>query len=887
MEEKTIKFTADNQNLFSYNIHYFRYDGQQQEWDIWTWEDGCEGREVDFTGVDQEGFATAIITSVEDHINVITRPGNWSSQEEDRRVEMPEGKREVDVWLIEDDTKVYYSNIGLDTAHRIRAAFMDSFTSINILTTKNIAEEELHQFYIKQFASELSIALQVCKLSERSYSLTVAHGAIDVTKVYLVGHPKLNAAKLVYRNVLDDQQFYYSGEDLGLTYTLSASGFKLWAPTAAGVAVAIYENSGQYNSLGWVDMHSDGQETPMVRNNNGVWSTVITGNLVGKFYMYKLTFADWTVNYVVDPYARAVGANGARAAIIDMKSTDPEGWTKDRKPSLMEANDAIIYELHVRDFSINESSGVTPCNRGKFAAFTEAGLTDEYGNKLGIDHLVELGITHVHLLPVYDFQTVNELTVDDPSSAERKYNWGYDPQNYNVPEGSYSSDVSNASARISEFKRMVKALHDKGIRVVMDVVYNHTYSIKRGPFQNIVPGYFYRTKANGAYSNGSGCGNELATERPMVSKFIKESVRYWAKEYHIDGFRFDLMGLIDVTTMKELTEELHSKVDASILIYGEPWVAASTTLPYSEQTLKGTQRDSQFAVFNDHFRNAIKGDSDSIAKGFATGNVETLDVIAQGVRGAIDDFTNAASESINYVTAHDNLNLWDKIVKTQGLFDELNMLHMKNGALIGGGDVAEAVAHAKPYLHVQAGNVLGNETVKRSLLANGIVLTSQGIPFIHAGDEFLRSKYGDHNSYRSSDLINGIDWRNKEKFKDVYRYYQGLIKLRREHPAFRMSSRHDINNYLHILYQHDGVLAFRLGDHANFDTWKNIIVIYNGKDEPRELLLPESTWWHVVVNGNAAGTKSLTTVSGTVKVDAISMMVLYEEGDLSVKPFSF
>lgn len=887
-EDKIITFTTEKDPgaLNTYNIHYFRYDGKQTEWDIWTWEDGRDGREVDFSGTDENGFATTAITSFAGSIYVITRPGSWSSQEPDRIITMPAGQNAVDVWLVEGDTKVYYSFEELNLGETIQSAYMDSLTTIDVATTKELADEQLEHFYIENSADNSKIEAAARRLGDRRYRLTVAANEIDVTKAYTVGHAELTGTRLVYRNVLDDKQFYYNGSDLGLSYNKTASTFKLWAPTASEVAVAIYDDAGQYNSAGKVVDHTGGVEVTLERSSNGVWSGTVNGDLAGKYYMYRVEFADGTSNYVVDPYARAVAANGARTAIVDLAATDPDRWQQDSKPPFINATDAIIYELHIRDFSISDSSGVSEANKGKYAAFTETGLVDEHGNALGIDHLAELGITHVHLLPAYDFQTVNELTVNDPASSNPKFNWGYDPQNYNVPEGSYSSDAANPTARITEFKQMVQALHEKGIRVVMDVVYNHTYSIEDGPFNKIVPGYYYRTNSDGSYSNGSGVGNEIATERPMVRKYIKDSVSYWAKEYNVDGFRFDLMGIIDTTTMKELTEELHSEVDPSILIYGEPWMGGSTPLPGSEQTVKGSQKNLDFAVFNDNFRSAIKGDSDGAGKGFATGNLDTVDGLVHGIKGATDDFTAAPTETINYVTAHDNLNLWDKVLNTQGLFEELGMLNIKDGVLLDGGDVAEAVANAKPYRDIDPEHVLENETVKRSLLANGIVLTSQGIPFIHAGDELLRSKYGDHNSYRSPDAVNQINWSNKASFTDVNEYYKGLIKLRKEHPAFRMTTKEEINSKLQVLQRDNGIVAFKLGEHANYDAWKNIIVVYNGAGEARSLSLPAGEW-KIVVDESAAGTAALATVSDSVTVEPISMMVLYDESnDYEAKPAS-
>ncbi len=672
---------------------------------------------------------------------------------------------------------------------------------------------------------------------------------------------------------------YYEGRDLGCSYAPQGSLFKVWAPTASLVSLVLYKETGHYNSQGLVTDHCNGHEIVMEKDGSGVWSSYNSGDLKGLFYMYKTEFVDGSVQYAVDPYAKAVSANGARTAIVDLKSTNPVGWYEDAKPPLCHPTDSIIYELHVRDFSAYNDSGM--CHKGKYKAFTEIGLKDAYGNALGMDHLAELGITHVHLLPVFDYKTVNELH-DDSDTALYPYNWGYDPQNFNVPEGSYSSDANNPLTRIVEFKEMIQAFHRKGIRVIMDVVYNHTFTVEDGPFEPFVPGYFYRTDHAGRLSNGSGVGNEIASERPMVRKYIKDSVRYWAEEYHVDGFRFDLIGLTDTQTVKEITNELIEEVDPTLIFYGEPWTGGTT--PLTQQTLKGTQKGEQFALFNDHFRNAIKGDSDSWGRGFATGERGKELEIMMGVSGSIHDFTYSPAETINYVTVHDNLNLWDKVLTTEGLGQEAGLLNSVGGLLEQSFD-HEGMKAADPYKSVNKRNVLTSDTVRRTILANGIVLTSQGIPLFQAGDEMLRSKFGDHNSYRSGDLINAIRWDNKRRFRPLFEYYQGLIALRKSHPAFRMHTREQIEEHLDVLQCRGHVVAYRLRDHANGDIWHNIIIIYNGNMEEVEVEIPvSSTGWNIAVNDRSAGTESMGMVFGDcVAVPKLSMMVLYEEKD--AKPY--
>lgn len=670
---------------------------------------------------------------------------------------------------------------------------------------------------------------------------------------------------------------YKTNIKLGVTYRKNKSVFRLWAPTARAVSLVLYKDAGIYDESGLVMDHEGGQEIRMNRGDNGVWTSIITGDLAGRYYLYKIKHDHGGYRFAVDPYATAVSANGCRGAIVDPEACRPDGWVFDSSPPPIQPTDAVLYELHVRDFSISSDSGMK--YKGKYKAFTEHGLKDEYGNSLGIDHLAELGVTHVQLLPISDFRTVNELEETGPYYTGKEYNWGYDPQNYNVPEGSYSTDPTKPEVRIRECKEMIMALHNKGIRVIMDVVYNHTYTVDDGPFEPIVPGYFYRRHENGELSNGSGVGNELATEKPMVRKYIKDSLRYWVEEYHIDGFRFDLMALIDKTTMFEIVEELRREVKPSLLIYGEPWTGAES--PLVSKTIKGSQRGKGFAVFNDHFRYAIKGDNDGSEKGFATGASGFEKAVAEGMLGSIHDFTYAASETINYVTVHDNLNLWDKVLTAMGLGRKAGLLHMKNGVPVDGGDIWKKVFESQPYFAVSDDDILNSEPVRRSLLANSIVLLSQGIPLIHAGDELLRSKFGDHNSYRSGDAVNAIRWENKARFLPVFQYYKGLLELRRKHSSFRMVDREQIEKNMSIIRCGEQIVAYQLENNGSGDSWNKIVVIVNGRCSDTVMELPASPYiWNVVVNDKRAGIETLMEIDASkVTVPKLSVMVLYADED--------
>ncbi len=872
--EKEIKI---QQTMYEFIINYYRYDKNYTDWDMWLWQEGKDGKEYEFNqGVVGE-YVRAVHKFTTDQINVITRPGNWSSQEAVRTIKVQQGTK-VEVWIIEGETKVYYNESEVNLSESIRVAMMDSLNEINVFLSHGLKGDNLASFELVDKSNGEKIEVNRQKVSDRHVKLTVINPSkIDVTKLYEVTSSQYRPAVVTMRKILDNPKYFYKGNDLGLTYSSNKGNFKLWAPTAKKVSVALYQQQGQFNEFGRVTDHTGGQETEMTRASNGVWSVEINENLAGKFYMYRVEFADGTVNYAVDPYAKAVSANGQRTAIVDLRNTVPTNWRQNYKPQFISPVDAIIYEIHVRDLSISSDSGAT--NKGKFVAFTEEGTKGPNGVKTGIDHIKELGVTHVHLLPAYDFYTVDETKLNIP-----QYNWGYDPQNYNVPEGSYATDPYNPQIRVKEFKEMVQALHNNGLRVIMDVVYNHTYETGGSPFDAVVPGYFYRTDELGRYTNGSGCGNEVASERPMVRKYIIDSVKYWANEYNVDGFRFDLMGLIDVGTMEQLTNELHA-IDPTILVYGEPWQAGGSPLSGELQTVKGKQKDKNFAVFNDNFRGAIKGGSDDVSKGFATGQLGREQEIMVGVKAAINDFANSPSEVINYVTAHDNLLLWDKVIKTQGLEQQEGFLNLNNGVLVNGGSIEDAVNGTTPHHAVDKNNVLANETVKRTLLANGIVLTSQGVPFIHAGEEILRTKFGDHNSYRSPDAINMLRWHWKEDFKPVFDYYQGLITLRKQHPAFRIQTKEGIEGSLKVLRQDNNVVAYQLADYANNDTWRNIIVIYNGNTTAREVSLPTSGSWNIVVNHEKAGTEVLQTIQGNkVNVEGLSMMVLYDQQEESYTP---
>jgi pullulanase len=607
----------------------------------------------------------------------------------------------------------------------------------------------------------------------------------------------------------------YEGSDLGLTYSSKKSVFKIWSPPASEARLMIYEKG----------LGGDPISTyRMKKGKNGVWSAKVKGNLEGKYYTFQVRVNNTWLAESPDPYAKAVGVNGKRGQVVDMKKTNPEGWEADKRPAQKSYADIILYELHLRDLSVHTSSGIK--NKGKFLGLAQTGTKSPDGLSTGLDHLKELGITHVHLLPSFDFMSVDETTLD-----KNNFNWGYDPQNYNVPEGSYSTDPYDGKVRIREFKQMVKTLHDNGIRVIMDVVYNHTGATQESVFNQFVPRYYYRQDEKGGFSNASACGNEVASERYMVRKFIVESMLYWAKEYHVDGFRVDLMGIHDIETMNQTMRELR-KIDPTIFMYGEGWTAGGSPLDEKDRAIKiNTLKLDGIAAFSDEFRDAVKGYVfDAKAKGFVSGEKGLEESVKFGMVGAIQhpgvnnekvNYSNAAwanlpTQCINYVSCHDNHTLWDRLKNSCPAASEADLLRMNK-------------------------------------LAQTMVLTSQGVPFLHAGEEFVRTKFGVENSFNSPDNINQINWENKKKHHDLFEYYKSLIELRKQHPAFRMNDPALIRQHLEFLpYPIDNVLGYMLKDNANGDSWKRILLIFNGNDVEKSVTIPPGKWTVICQEGKIA-----------------------------------
>ncbi|MDE5929569.1 MAG: type I pullulanase [Muribaculaceae bacterium] len=629
----------------------------------------------------------------------------------------------------------------------------------------------------------------------------------------------------------------YNGQDLELTVNDSGTHFALWSPEAQEARVLLYDSD--RNTPATVTL-------AMIKGGNGVWRVSVPEKLYGKFYTFQIRHQGKWLDETPGVWAKAVGTNGLRAAIIDFDSTNPEGWAEDKGPEVASITDAVLYEMHHRDFSVHPSSGIV--NKGKFLALTEEQTRSTAGDPTGIEHLKQLGITHVHILPSYDYNSVDESNL--PSN---QYNWGYDPYNYNAPEGSYSTNPADPKARIREMKEMVQALHNAGIGVVMDVVYNHTANNDDSNFSLTAPGYYYRHRPDGSYSDASGCGNETASDRRQMRDYIVNSVKYWAEEYHIDGFRFDLMAIHDIETMNEVAAEL-KKINPSIFVYGEGWTAGDSPLPAERRALKeNVAKMDGIAVFSDDIRDAVKGHySNAEDRGFATGkpgNEETvkIGIVASTAHPQVDysrgnnskfAYASAPTQIINYVSCHDDLTLTDKLAKSMPGSTE-------------------------------------DQRQRAARLAQTIVLTSQGTPFIFAGEEVFRDKKGVHNSYKSPDSINAIDWNLKQKNADQFEYYRQLIRLRKEHPAFRMTTAADIAR--HLVFDKENrqnVVSYSLKDHANGDSWKEIKLVFNGNTEAVTVNIPKGDWTVVAYDGKIDPDGLGETRGGKTEIPATSAYII-------------
>jgi len=697
---------------------------------------------------------------------------------------------------------------------------MDKFDDLGIIVRKGewLSKDVPEDRFINKFGAN-----GVTEVWLRQGDPTI-HYSLPTTPAPI---PLGNKLAELYDSADFSEKYTYTGNDLGNTYSPAATKFRVWAPTAIAVTLVTYAKADSPLSAA--------VETRMSFDVNGTWIATLKGDQEGLIYNYRVTLENKT-NEAVDPYVRATTINGVRGVVINLDKTDPKVWKKSKPAFSGKATDAVIYELHVRDLSMDSSSGISAKNRGKYLAFTELN-TKSGGVSTGISAIKDLGVTHVELLPFYDFASVDE--------AAPTFNWGYDPANYNVPEGSYSSDPANPTARITELKQAIQSMHSIGLRVNMDVVYNHVYDTSKFSQNLITPGYFFRTDESGALTNGTGVGNDVASERPMVRKFIVDSVKYWATEYNLDGFRFDLMGIMDVKTINEITAAL-KVIDPTIIVIGEGWEMGTL-----DKDLRASQTNiaklNNVAHFNDQIRDGIKG---SVFKasdtGWATGKISAVGDIYPGIVGNTDYnplflnkwTTSSPLQSVNYVESHDNLTLADKLTAS--------------------------VKGISP-----------SGVAQLSQFATSIAFLSQGVPFMQAGQEFLRSKNGDDNSYKSDDATNSIKWSTKLKFTSTVNYYKGLIALRAAHPAFRMTSTAAIKANLKFLKGTDTLVAYTINGKAVGDKAKTIVVIHNADSSGATVTLPNSKNWNIIAKGSQIGTKTLQVLkAGKVVVPGQSTMVL-------------
>lgn len=839
---------VEDTNQITLKLHYDRPDNEYTDWNAWMWLDGKDGAAYDFEEEDGEKVATITVDGrANSVVKYIIRKGEWESKD-------IESDRQMDISDVLSGTVHYYVKSGVKEATRVlgddvltgvkvKSAKYDADTNQVVVTTSLPVNADVTGLFAVKHGDQTEIEISDVSAEENTYTLTLKEnisGMKDMLKTYILtfdGYDYPISMPSVYSAEEFETEYTYNGNDLGATWSSEKTTFKVWAPTAETVQVKLYESGtkGTDDCIDTLDMQ---------KGEKGVWTAEKTGDLNGKYYTYLVT-VDGKTNEACDPYARTTGVNGNRAMILDLDSTDPQGWSQDASPNQgMSYTDSIIYELHVRDLSSDSSSGIK--NTGKFLGLTERGTKNATGQATGLDHIIDLGITHLHLLPSYDYGSVDETRLN-----EAQFNWGYDPVNYNVPEGSYSTDPYNGEVRVKEMKQMVKTLHENNINVVMDVVYNHVYSAESFCFNQIVPQYFSRLNEDGSYSNGSGCGNDTASERSMVKKYIVDSVKYWADEYHIDGFRFDLVGLLDTETVNEIVTEVH-KTHPNVLFYGEGWtmVTCVSKEGYTMATQVNSEQTPDFAYFSDTIRDGLKGSVfEAESTGFVSGMKGQEALIAQCFT-ATTDWCKSPAQTVNYASCHDNYTLKDKL------------------------DVSRADATEA-------------DRIKMNNLAAAVYMTSQGIPFIHAGEELLRTKVDEtgnieHNSYNSSDYVNAIKWSNldKEEYRQVRDYYKGLIELRKNHKAFRLQTAEEVDANVDYVQIKNGPMMFVIKgkDSIPGEVADEIVVIFNANTTKKTFRITDygasMGEWKVCVNDEKAGIEAISTTDGEVTVQPLSAMVL-------------
>lgn len=863
MDKKRIE-AYNKKDALKINVHYYSFDGKYKDISAYSWPGEQAGGSYPFVKKDDFGGVYHIgYTDLKDiktaGLTFYLANGKEDAQKK-REIDLTKAKNNVlDVYTVQGNSEVWYSKEEVNKTPQIVTAAFTEKTSKEIefslskpIDTSN--EKEVEKFKV---TDQEGVEYGIVKIwtetpGVETNAALIMEEALDLSKTYTLSREgydsKVVSIGKVFSSKEFEEAFSYEGDDLGAVYTKEKTNFRVWAPTASEVRLNLYESGSGDNLIQTVDM---------IKDVKGTWIYEAKGDLNGTYYTYSVT-VDGITNEAVDLYARSTGVNGERGMILDLDSTDPSGFSSEKRPAFINPTDAIIYELHIRDLSSDKSSGIK--NVGKFLEFTEKGTTNSNGTATGLDHLIDLGVTHVQILPSFDYASVDESKTDS-----NQFNWGYDPKNYNTPEGSYSTNAEDGSVRVNEYKQMVQSLHKNNIRVIMDVVYNHTFNTDESNFQKIVPNYYYR-KNGEAFSNASGCGNETASERSMMRKYIVDSVVYWATEYHVDGFRFDLMGIHDTETMNAVREALN-EVDPSIIIYGEGWTGGDSVLDEADRAVKKNMYAVQgIAAFSDDIRDGMKGNVfDANDTGFVSGKEGMEETIKYAVAGAVEHeqvdvskneksdkfWAKAPTQTINYASCHDNLTLWDKL----------------------------ATSNAEDSVE---------DRIKMNKLCSAIVFTSQGIPFFQAGEELLRSKPSavtegafDENSYNSPDSTNSIKWDTKDENIDVYNYYKGLIAFRKSHNALRMTTAEEVQKNLKFMTDLPAnVVGYTIENSPNKEVADSLMVVYNANKDAINVTLPEGSW-NVYVNGETAGCNVLETVKGSVSVEGISAMVLVKESKKS------
>ena len=884
---KTTVIDPDSPKIF---IHYYRFNADYTDWNVWGWQNKPEGLdgsayyfEDDDTAIEYNFGGKVLMININEtfpeitRLGFIVRRGNWLAKDidADRFVDIPTlaANEEFHIYLVEGDERIgtfLGDPDGPSKNPKLKFAYFTALNEIKFEGTETLNSESI---VVK--ADGVSQEITARNVVGAIGTVTLA-SEVDFSKTYTIeatfSDLETRSFPVTFDGIYDSEAFElafgYEGDDLGAYVTETSTTFRLWAPVSQSVTLNLYD-TGTPQEFGGSNDPIDTIE--MTKDVKGTYYYEELGNLHGTYYTYTVNNGGTEVE-VIDPYAKSAGVNGLRGMVVDFAQLNPVGFSYDFRPNnMVNATDAIIYELHVRDLTSHSSWNGTEINRGKFLGMIESGTTYA-GYKTGFDHIVDLGVTHVQVLPFFDYgNAIDESRLDE--EGYNSFNWGYMPLNFNAPEGSYSSNPYDGETRVRELKEMIMGFNNANIRINMDVVYNHHGETANSNFEQIVPGYYFRKTAIGTFSNGSGTGNETASDRIMMRKFMVDSVAFWAEEYNISGFRFDLMALHDIETMNLIVDTLNA-IDETIMVYGEPWTGGTSTLPASLQAGKANlYLMPEVAAFNDDLRDGVKGSVfGSTLGGFVQGvySIAGMDTIARTKYGIVGGITHDGvdgtklsagkvwhtqpTKTINYVTAHDNNTLHDKLY--------LSLVETNRLALI-------------PALQKQA---------------NAIVLTSQGIAFLHAGDELLRSKPlidsagFDHNSYQSPDATNQIRWdlMTDSTTQNVYNYYKGLIALRKAHPSFKMALADEVNASLSFIYQEiSGMIAYEITNAASGDTAESFLVFHNSNSTDVTLTLGLGATYYLVVNGETAGTSTIQTFTGgsTLTVTANSTFVIIMDYD--------